>query len=99
MKPSPRAVARSSPIANSHSLATDEDEEDMDQAFNEYGGGMVPRDSVDTGYSSAINYGMNINNSGGGYDNGGGSSGPSPGELDRTSLSLPELDSPDEGSM
>lgn len=102
MKPSPRQPPRSSPLTNSHSMATDDDEEDMDQAFNEYGGGTTPRDSIDGGYSSTINYGSGsgggVVTSGGGYDNGGGNTVPSPGELDRSNLSLPELDSPDDGS-
>lgn len=84
-------------------MATDDDEEDMDQAFNEYGGGTAPRDSIDGGYSSTINYGSGsgggVVTTGGGYDNGGGNTVPSPGELDRSNLSLPELDSPDDGSM
>lgn len=100
MKQSPRQVSRPSTMmmANSHSLATDE-EEDMDQAFNEYGGGTAPRDSVDSGYTAAINYGVGGGMENTGVGNGGGNSVPSPGEIDRSSLSLPELDSPDDGSM
>ncbi|XP_071848645.1 rabphilin-3A-like isoform X2 [Apostichopus japonicus] len=97
MKPSPRQTTRSSPMANSHSIPTD-DEEDMDQAFNEYGGSTAPRESVDGGYGAAFNYSVGGGMENTGVGNGGGNSVPSAGDLDRSSLSLPELDSPDDGS-